>query len=464
MRQFQIFLYGAWRLLLFGFLALIFLAQFVPEGVFVDYFRNPAVVEFLDDVEPYLDRSSRDREIELFERTFSKAFDRIMEDHVDPPDAAVLIDAALAGIVALPGAPNDLPPNRVADVSISAMLDALNTESSYATAEYAEARRRWTDSDSYVGIGVTVRLRDGFAQIIQLQFEGPAERAGMRRGDRITAIDGQAVQAWTWVGVIDRLRGDVDTDVIMTVRREGRADFDVSIRRRRLHHQTVQARLVDSIGYLRLFESGDGASNRFGESLSRLQDQAAPALDGIVLDLRGISGGALEEVVAIADMFLDQGLLIARTQGRPESSDFRHDAVSPDRTAGTPVVVLVGGGTAGLAQTLAGTLQAHGRAWILGTPTPGGAYIKTSYWLPNDAAVWISSRRVFTPWGQSLDQAGIEPDLHIADETETTPPRGRQVDPDRCPQRIGGSDKSIDCAIALIESGGVGRFLGELGN
>ena len=466
MRIFQFlrkFIGSIFILLFFG---LLVAAQFVSDDWYLDLNRDPAVVEFLDEVAPYLATDASSDEVRLFERTFSDAFDYVMEDYVDPPDAAALIDAAWSGVDSIPGSNAGIPTSKMTDAAIAAMLDGLSADSDYYDADFMrEWNRLWT-SDDYVGIGVRVLLRDGFIEVVLVQFDSPAERAGVRARDRIVAVDRVPVLNWSAGDAALRVGGEVGTDVTLTLRRQGRADFDITVRRERLSAGHVHTTLLGPVGYVRLYRAYGDVAEQLTEDLARLRQSQAHGPDGIILDLRGVSGGRMEEVAAIANLFLDEGVLIASEQGGSNRETVRYLADSLDQTAGVPMVVLIDDATGGVVQALAGAMQVNRRALILGAASPGNAYETWYRELPNEAAMWIAARRVRMPDGRSLDAVGIEPDLHIlhnADADADAMRHGRNVDADRCPERADRGDAVVDCAVAVLETGGIERFLDRIG-
>lgn len=460
MQKLKRLLRNFWQLLSLLLFALIYAFQFVPDGWVAGLGRDRAVVEFLDAVEPYLDPAASSHEVELFETTFSDAFDTVMEDYVDPPDATRLIDAAWTGIEALPATADGLAPNEVTDATVNAMLYSLTASSSYYNADFMrEWQQLWTDDD-HAGIGIRIVSRDGVVKIVQARPSRPAGRAGARPGDQIVAVNRQSVLNWSAADVALLVNGDVGAEVTLTLRRPGRDDFDLTVRREPTSRRYSETRLYGSIAYVGLFEVASDLAEQLSTDIERLQPQTGPGPDGLVLDLRGASSAYLRQVVPVADLFLEEGLPIVSAEGGAEPEPTYHDAAAPDLLAGVPMVVLINEDTAGLMQALAGSLQANRRAWILGAASPGDAYDTRYHRLPNEGAMWIAAHRVRMPDGRSLDAAGIEPDLRLIHDADAVP-RGRHIDADRCPRRTDGWDVGIDCAIGVLEAGSIERFLGR---
>ncbi len=458
MQKLKNLLRSIWQFLALIFCVLIYSTQFIPDGWMTNLGRDRAVIDFLDAVEPYMDPTAPSHEVELFEKTFSDAFDTVMKDYVDPPDATRLIEAAWTGIEALPATADGLAPKEITDATIAAMLHALTASSSYRNADFMrEWQRVWRDED-YVGIGIRMVSRDGVVKVVQTRPGRPAERAGVRSGDRIMAVDGESVMSWSAADVALLVNGDVGTDVTLTLRRPGRDDFDVTVRRERRSRRYSETRLYGSIAYVGLFQVASDLAEQLSDDIARLQSQAESGPDGIVLDLRGASSSYVHQIVPIADIFLAEGVPIVSTEGGGGPEPIYHDAAAPDQVAGVPIVVLINEDTAGVMQALAGSLQANRRAWILGSASPGSAYDKRYHRLPNEGAMWIAARRVRMPDGRSLDVAGIEPDLRLLHDSSAVP-RGRFIDVDRCPRRTDSGNPGIDCAIGVLGAGSIDRFL-----
>ena len=328
-------------------------------------------------------------------RLFAEVMERVKRDYVEPIDDAELLESAIRGMVA-----------------------ELDRHSAYLDAnEYQDVRI--TASGSYSGVGLEVSTDDDAILVISPIDGTPAQRAGIASGDEIIAIDDVSVVDDGLDETIDRMRGRAGTPVSLTVKRQ---DFDdpLTFDLVRQKIQVLSARhqvLKPSLGYLRLSQFNDSTVDEANRAIDQMMDEVQAAtgrtLTGLVLDLRNNPGGILDAAVGISDMFLDDGVIVT-AQGRTPESRFTRHAKTGDVLDGASMVVLVNGGSASAAEIVAGALQDHGRATIVGTTTFGKGLVQTVMPLSKGRAVKLTTSRYYTPSGDSIHESGVAPDIVVA--------------------------------------------------
>jgi carboxyl-terminal processing protease len=329
-------------------------------------------------------------------RLFAEVYERIKREYVDEVDDHELMEKAVRGMVAA------LDPH-------SALLDSE---------EFEEIRL--STMGSYPGVGIEVVAEDAGVKVLRPIEGSPAEQAGMLSGDFIVKIDGVDVGA-DLAGAINRMRGPAGSTVRLTVRRPGRSELlNFSLRRAKVEVRSVaQQDLEPGYGYLRITGFSETTADDVTHALARLKRDNPHGLKGLVIDLRNNPGGVLEASVAVADAFLDHGLIVS-ADGRTADSRFRMDATPGDLIDGAPIVVLVNGGSASAAEILAGALKDHGRAELVGHKTYGKGSVQTVMPLSHGGALKLTTSRYFTPSGASIHEKGILPDV-IIDGPEEVP-------------------------------------------
>lgn len=331
--------------------------------------------------------STRGAKVPLDEiRRYVMVYNAIRQAYVDPVDDATLMDSAVRGLLL------DLDPH-------SAYLPKADAE------QFDEQTR-----GAYDGVGLELQqLPEGALRVIAPLDDSPAERAGLRSGDRIIAIDGKSLTAGNGDASAP-LRGKAGTSVVVTVQRDGRADpFDLTLVRETIRTTSVRSRLLaPGFGYIRIASFQAATAADFVKQLDALQEKAG--LQGLVLDLRSNPGGLLVGAVQIADELLDGGGIVS-TKGRQLIGDTRFDATPGDRLKGAPVVVLVDAGSASASEVLAGALRDNRRARVVGSRTFGKGSVQTLLPLDNGDSVKLTTARYYTPSGQSIQALGIVPDV-----------------------------------------------------
>ncbi|HEY4873619.1 MAG TPA: S41 family peptidase [Steroidobacteraceae bacterium] len=329
-------------------------------------------------------------------RLFAEVYERIKREYVDDVDDHQLMEKAVRG-----------------------MVGALDPHSAFLDSEEFEEIRLST-MGSYPGVGIEVVAEDAGVKVLRPIEGSPAEAAGMLSGDYIVKIDGVDVGA-DLAGAINRMRGPAGSTVHLTVRRPGRSELlSFSVRRARVDVRSVaQQDLEPGYGYMRITGFSETTADDVTHALARLKRDNAHGLKGLVIDLRNNPGGVLEASVAVADAFLDHGLIVS-ADGRTADSQFRMDATPGDLIDGAPIVVLVNGGSASAAEILAGALKDHGRAELVGHKTYGKGSVQTVMPLSHGGALKLTTSRYFTPSGVSIHEKGILPDV-VVDGPEEPP-------------------------------------------
>src|SRR5216684_3425824 len=259
----------------------------------------------------------------------------------------------------------------------------------------------------------------------EVSDDTPAARAGLKPGDLITHLDGDPVQGMTLPEAVEKMRGPISSEVKLTIRREGKEPFDVKLTRATIKIQSVRSHLEgDNIGYIRVTTFNEQTDVGLNNAMKNLKQQAGNKLLGVILDLRNNPGGLLDQAVAVSDAFLDKGEIVS-TRGRRSEDAQRYNARPGDIAAGLPVAVLINGGSASASEIVAGALQDHHRAILLGTKSFGKGSVQTIIPLPGHGAMRLTTARYYTPSGRSIQAKGIDPDIIVeAAKIEKTPDKG----------------------------------------
>ncbi|NIV20407.1 MAG: PDZ domain-containing protein, partial [Gammaproteobacteria bacterium] len=312
------------------------------------------------------------------------------------------------------------------------MLSTLDPHSEFLSPEQARLQDE-TALGRIGGIGIEVEVRDGRIYVAELVEGGPASRAGVQAGDMITAVDGKPVKGNPLWEAMEGLRGVPGTEVQVTfgayrgeraVGSRGQKPRTLTLVREYIPVPSVRGELLEErFGYFRITHFHVDSSNELQAALQTRTEERPGGLDGIILDLRGNGGGVIGAAIAMADGFLDEGLLVY-TRGRQANKHLEYFAQEGQWAPGVPVVVLVNGRTASASEILAGALQDHGRAVLVGETTFGKATVQTVLQLRNGSALKLTTARYYTPDGKSISETGISPDVPASDT------RDREGDPD----------------------------------
>ena len=333
-------------------------------------------------------------------------FERVRADYVEEPTDQDLIESAITG-----------------------MLVALDPHSSYLNAKSFREMQVQTRGE-FGGLGIEVTMENGLVKVVSPIDDTPAFRAGVEPGDLITHLDGDPVIGLALSEAVEKMRGPVGSDLKITIRREGREPFDVTITRAIIKITSVRSRLEGEIGYLRITSFNERTDSGVKKAMEAFHKELDDKLRGIVLDLRNNPGGLLDQAIAVSDAFLDKGEIVS-TRSRRDQDTQRYNARPGDLAKGLPLVVLTNAGSASASEIVAGALQDHRRAIVLGTKSFGKGSVQTIIPLPGHGAMRLTTARYYTPSGRSIQSVGIEPDIEVKQarvESIETPARRRESD------------------------------------
>ncbi len=321
---------------------------------------------------------------------FGDIFERVRQQYVTPPEDKKLIETAING-----------------------MLTSLDPHSSYLNPEAAQDMRVQTKGE-FGGLGIEVTMENDLVKVIAPIDDTPASKAGVLAGDLISQINGTEVRGLTLNDAVDKMRGPVDEAIELTLIRQG-ADkpIKLSIKRAIIKVKAVRYRVENDVGYLRVISFTEKTSDDLTKAIKDIQTQIPEnKLKGYVLDLRLNPGGLLDQAVAVSDAFLDKGEVVS-TRGRDPQDVTRFDARSGDLTKGKPVIVLINGGSASASEIVAGALQDHRRATVLGTQSFGKGSVQTIIPLGENGSLRLTTALYYTPSGKSIQGKGITPDIKV---------------------------------------------------
>jgi carboxyl-terminal processing protease len=329
---------------------------------------------------------------------FGEAFRVVRERYVEAPADKAVIEGAIGG-----------------------MMDNLDPHSSYFDPKvFADMTVR--TEGQYGGVGLVISAETGVVKVVAPMDDTPGSRAGIKAGDTITAIDGTAMIGKTLDQTQQKLRGPAGSHVTLTILREGQKDtFDVKLVRAAIQVEGVTFKRQGDVGYIRVPAFNEQTNDGVQKAIRDLRTQIGPGIKGYILDLRDDGGGVLDGAIGVSDDFLDGGEIVS-TRGRHKQDTERYDAKPGDLAQGLPVVVLTNGGTASASEIVAGALQDHKRATMIGTTSFGKGSVQTIIPLDNgdEGALHMTTARYFTPSGRSIQATGIVPDIAVASGKDDT--------------------------------------------
>jgi carboxyl-terminal processing protease len=337
-------------------------------------------------------RPGSNEELPLDEiRTFTEVFAKVKNDYVEEVDDRKLLENAIRG-----------------------MLEGLDPHSAYLDPDdYAELQEG--TSGEFGGLGIEVGIEDGFIKVIAPIDDTPAQRAGVKAGDLIIRLDDTPVKGMSLNDAVEMMRGKPGTSITLTIAREGlEKPLTLTITRDIIKVRSVRSRMLEpGFGYLRISQFQAHTAEDVNREVENLKREAGDeGLRGVIIDLRNNPGGILSAAVAVSDLFLEQGLIVY-TEGRVKDARLRFTARPSDILENVPLVVLVNAGSASASEIVAGALQDHKRAIIMGQKTFGKGSVQTILPMANEAALKLTTARYFTPSGRSIQASGIVPDIFI---------------------------------------------------
>jgi carboxyl-terminal processing protease len=321
---------------------------------------------------------------------FGEVFEKVREDYVEPVSDEKLIEAAING-----------------------MLTSLDPHSSYMNEKNYQDMQVQTKGE-FGGLGLEVTEDNGLIKVVSPIDDTPASRADIKPGDLIVALDGEPVMGMTLADAVDKMRGEIGTDIKLTIKRGDVGEpFDVTLKREEIKIKSVKWDVKGRIGYIRISSFNEQTQPGLDAAIADINKRLNDKVQGYVLDLRNNPGGLLDQAISVSSTFLNGGEVVS-TRGRKPDDIQRYDAKSNgDETHGTPMVVLINGGSASASEIVAGALQDHQRAILLGTQSFGKGSVQTIMQLQGHGAMRLTTARYYTPSGRSIQGKGITPDIVV---------------------------------------------------
>jgi len=348
---------------------------------------------------------------------FGDVFERVRADYVEEVSDKELIEAAING-----------------------MLTSLDPHSSYLNPERFQEMQVQTKGE-FGGLGIEVTMENGLVRVVSPIDDTPAFDAGIKAGDYITRLDGEQVLGMTLSEAVDRMRGPVGSDIALTIRRKDVKDpIEVTITRAVIKILSVRTRTEESVIYVRVTSFNENTEREVKRQFAKRESEIDGDFTGVVLDLRNNPGGLLDQAVAVSDLFIDKGEIVS-TRGRRADSIQRFNARAGDIGKGRPVVVLINGGSASASEIVAGALQDHRRALVLGTKSFGKGSVQTIIPLAGRGAIRLTTARYYTPSGRSIQAKGIEPDIIVPQAKVETVDKARGRDEASLRNRLKSEDE-----------------------
>jgi len=334
---------------------------------------------------PGSDKSELYQQLNLF----GDVLERIRRDYVEPVDEKTLMENAING-----------------------MLAALDPHSSYMNPKIYKDMQVQTRGE-FGGLGIEVTMENSVIKVVSPIDDTPAAKAGVQSGDLIFALDGEPVQGLTLQEAVEKMRGKVGTSIKISLRRTNVKDpIDLTLTRETIKVKAVRFRLEGDVGYIRVTSFTEQATSGVLDAVEKMKKEAGPKLKGYVLDLRNNPGGLLDQAISMVDAFLDKGEIVS-VKARKAEDVQRWNAKAGDVTGGLPIVVLMNGGSASASEIVAGALQDHRRAIILGTRSFGKGSVQTIMQVTGGGAIRLTTALYFTPSGRSIQKEGIKPDIEV---------------------------------------------------
>lgn len=355
---------------------------------------------------------------------FGDVFEKVRSSYVEPVTDEALIEKALNG-----------------------MLSSLDPHSSYLNAKDFQDMQVQTKG-AFGGLGIEITMENGVVKIVTPIDDTPASKAGLQPGDYITHIDGKPIVGLTLNEAVEKMRGEPDSSVKLTILRGQGEPFDVDMKRAIISIKSVRWELLpNNIGYVRITNFSENTDSGLKEAVSKLKDATQNKLSGLIVDLRNNPGGLLDQAIAVSDDFLEKGEIVS-TRGRGKEDVQRWGAEKGDLIDGKPLVVLINGGSASASEIVSGALQDHHRAVLLGTKSFGKGSVQSIVPIPGHGAIRLTTARYYTPSGRSIQAKGIEPDI------EVKPSKITELEPGR-------TYSEADLAGAIENKGGTNSNEGQ---
>lgn len=362
-------------------------------------------------------------------RNFTEIFERIRTSYVEEVDDKTLLEYAIQG-----------------------MLTSLDPHSAYLQPE-AFSDLQENTSGKFGGLGIEVGMEDGLIRVVTPIDDTPAQRVGIKSGDLIVTLDGEAVMGMTLSDAVDRMRGAPGSEITLEVRRKNEKELlTFTLERAEIKVASVRTEMLSGdIGYVRITQFQEKTGPELNKAVEQWTSDDQP-LNGIILDMRNNPGGVLDAAVEVVDAFVSEGLIVY-TKGRAQNSELRFSATEHTVAADIPVVVLINGGSASASEIVAGALQDHKRAVIVGTRSFGKGSVQSVLPITNDEAIKLTTARYFTPDGRSIQAHGIEPDIRV-EQSEVTPYENRFYKESDLPGHLKNSEDDNEASEPQTEDTG----------
>ncbi|MFO1154125.1 MAG: S41 family peptidase [Rhodospirillales bacterium] len=455
--------------------------QRIAEAVGIDPYRvssdtNRELNRFNDSFALYASDPQNTRQL----KQFRDAFKRIRTSYVEDVADSKLIDAALEGIKAQNAQPHSVKATELVEAALDAVTASLDPHSAYLNPDELRESELVT-SGEFGGLGLQVTQEDGKLKVISPIEGTPADRAGLKPGDVISHLDGKPVEGMSLRNAVNAMRGKPGSTVKLTIQRDQAPPFDVAITRAVITIEPVRWRMESDIAYLRVVSFNERTAEAVEAALKDIRNRQGGDLRGIVLDLRNNPGGLLDQSLAVADDFIEDGVIVT-IRGREHGSDRTFWASSGDLAREIPLVVLVNAGSASASEIVAAALQDHGRATVMGARTFGKGSVQTVMRLPIEGALKLTTALYYAPSGEAIQAQGVVPDIqlvgaptgeeesHEADLPHALPPQSQNrhisratVEVSKCPEIGDAKDRELGCALSFLRAGGsTDRFLAAL--
>jgi len=420
---------------------------------------------------------------------FDFAYRQVRVSYVQEISDATLIDAAIKGVRETKAKPRSLPPRKVVEAALYSMVGSLDPHSAYLNAD--EFRENFVQTrGEFGGLGIEITMEEGLVKVISPIENTPAERAGLKAGDLITHVDGDPVKGKTLAQAVKRMRGKPGTVIQLTIRRQGRDDFPVSLTRAIIKIRAVRWHIEDNVGYVRVARFTEKVESGIEAALADINGKLGKRLAGIVLDLRNNPGGLLDQSLVLADSFLEKGEIVS-VRGRNADRDRSYKAEPGDLAHGVPMVVLINAGSASASEIVASALQQNGRAKLMGTRSFGKGSVQTILPMPVEGGLRLTTSLYYAPSGQTIQARGVEPDIVLSpsegkDKEKDKETEGRRekdlpgalpavgkakegaaphlrVPEEACPAIGEKEDRQLGCALTFLRAGSAKNFLAMVG-
>ncbi len=346
----------------------------------------------LNVTQTYSATSSQNSELYRQLDLFGDVLERVRSDYVEKPDDTQLIESAING-----------------------MLSSLDPHSSYMSPKNFRDMQIQTRGE-FGGLGIEVTMENGVIKVVSPIDETPAAKAGLLANDLITHLDNEQISGLTLEQAVEKMRGPVNTTITLTIVRKGKDEpFDVKVTRDVIRINAVKARAEGDVAYIKVSTFNEQTHANVVKSIETLNKQIGSPLKGYIIDLRNNPGGLLDQAIAVSDDFLEQGAIVL-TKGRNNEETQRANARPGDITSGKKIAVLINGGSASASEIVAGALQDHKRATVIGTRSFGKGSVQTIIPLGANGAIRLTTARYYTPSNRSIQAKGIDPDIMIEED------------------------------------------------